>query len=119
MTAQVLNLEVGKFQIIEKIKMGDLSADLVRKRRMDRELFWMSAMRTVFPLGLNDKIDGFGMRGNATDDRGCGYNMYRIVNVCDISGSGGRKNRHRKKRRGGIDGQALSSFRVELLPSFR
>ena len=55
------------------------------------------------------------MRGNATDDCGCGYNMYRIVNVCNISGSGGRKNRHRKKRRGGIDDQALSSFRVELL----
>ena len=57
-----------RLQIIEKVRVDDLpslDAGVVRKRRIERELFWMSALMTVYPLGLNDKIEGFGIRGNA------------------------------------------------------
>ena len=67
------------FQIIEKVKTDDLPSlepGLIRKRRMDRELFWISALRTVAPLGLNDKIEGFGMRGSAFDNVGCGKMVF-------------------------------------------
>ena len=90
-----------RFQIIEKIKCDDLpSADSVsiRKRRVERELYWISKLRTVFPLGLNDKVSGFGLHGNVTDSRFTDYNLYRIVNICDNSRRG-RKHRHCKKRR--------------------
>ena len=104
-----------RFQIIEKIKDSDLLArDQVRRRRLDRELYWMSVLGTVFPLGLNDKVEGFGMHGKATDMRECGYNMYRIVNVCRKV-VGNRRNRHLRKVKGGTNEASLIDFRQSLL----
>ena len=77
-----------KFQIIEKIKCNDLPPTdtvSIRKRRVERELYWISKLRTVFPLGLNDKVSGFGLHGNVTDSRFTDFNLYRIVNICDKS----------------------------------
>ena len=107
-----------RFQIIEKIRTDDLPSlepGLVRKRRVDRELFWISALRTIAPLGLNDKIEGFGMRGSAFDVNGCGYNLYRIFNICSVPKSGRRRGRHRKKTRGKIDDSQLCGFKSDLL----
>ena len=39
----------------------------VRKRRIERELFWISKLGTAHPLGLNDKVSGFGLHGNLSD----------------------------------------------------
>ena len=47
------------FQIIEKIKTDNLQSQnpaLIRKRRTERELFWISQLRTIHLLGLNDKV---------------------------------------------------------------
>ena len=66
-----------RFQIIEKVKTDDLSdSGSIRKRRIDRELFWISRLRTAHPLGLNDKVSGLGMHGNLSDPRFVDYNMY-------------------------------------------
>ena len=107
-----------RFQIIEKVKTDDLPSlepGLIRKRRMDRELFWISALRTVAPLGLNDKIEGFGMRGSAFDNVGCGYNMHRIVNICSFPRNRRRRRRHGKKARGNLDDTRLCEFKTDLL----
>jgi len=72
-----------QFQIIEKMCMDDntaLETNLMRKRRTDRELYWISRLRTVFPLGLNDKISGFGISGNATSSKFKVYNPLSIEN---------------------------------------
>ena len=99
-----------RFQIVEKVKVGDLtSRDQIRRRRMDRELYWMSVLGTVFPLGLNDKVEGFGLHGNAVDARECGFNMYRIKNFCSNKGKF-RRGRHRRKTKGGITGADLEEF---------
>ena len=90
-----------RFQIIEKVKCDDLSSSdsaSIRKRRTERELYWISTLHTAHPLGLNDKISGFGLHGNATDPHFLDYNMYRVVNICTVSGANiGR--RHQRKRR--------------------
>ena len=74
----------------------------------------MSALRTVAPLGMNDKIDGFGMRGMASGKCVDGFNMSRIVNIC-TDRRRTRKNRHRKKVRGKIDDSKLCDFKNDLL----
>ena len=84
---------------------------------MDRELYWISCLRSVYPLGLNDKVEGFGMHGNATDVRFSDYNMYSVVNFCGRSRSRNSRNRHGRKRKGGIQGSDLVDFR-NLLVSF-
>ena len=106
-----------RFQIIEKIKCDDLPpADSVsiRKRRVERELYWISKLRSVFPLGLNDKVSGFGLHGNVTDSRFTDFNLYRIVNVCDKS-KGRRNRRHRVKRRKCAQDGDYEVFRDHLL----
>ena len=106
-----------KFQIIEKIKCNDLPPTdtvSIRKRRVERELYWISKLRTVFPLGLNDKVSGFGLHGNVTDSRFTDFNLYRIVNICDKS-KGGRKRRHCKKRRKRAQDVDYEHFKESLL----
>ena len=107
-----------RFQIIEKVHTDDLPSlepGIIRKRRTDRELFWISALRTVAPLGLNDNIEGFGMRGNAYDSAACGFNMYRIVNICTTPRARHRRGRHRKKARGNLDDSQFCEFKTDLL----
>ena len=107
-----------RFQIIEKVRTDDLlglEPGLIRKRRVDREMFWMSALMTVAPLGLNDKIEGFGMRGMTSERNVNGFNMYRIVNICKNGSGGFRRGRHRKKARGRIDDSKLGDFKADLL----
>ena len=106
-----------RFQIIEKIKCEDLlpsDSVSIRKRRVERELYWISKLRTVFPLGLNDKVSGFGLHGNVTDSRFTDYNLYRIVNICDKS-KGRRKRRHCKKQRKCAEAVDYETFRDNLL----
>ena len=107
-----------RFQIIEKVRTDDLlglEPGLIRKRRIDREMFWMSALMTVAPLGLNDKLEGFGMRGMTSERKINGFNMYRIVNICKNGSVGFRRGRHRKKDRGRIDDSKLGDFKTDLL----
>ena len=109
-----------RFQIIEKVRTDDLPSQdpgVIRKRRMDRELYWISCLRSVYPLGLNDKVEGFGMHGNATDVRFSDYNMYSVVNFCGRSRVRNSRNRHGRKRKGGIQGSDFVDFR-NLLVSF-
>ena len=108
-----------RFQIIEKIKTDDLpSGDpkIITKRRTDRELYWIAKLRTAYPLGLNDMITGYGMRGKATDTGFSDYNHFRIVNLCDKKPprNHNRKNRHRKKRRGNFSNISYETFLNEL-----
>ena len=106
------------FQIIEKIKTDNLHSQnpaLIRKRRTERELFWISQLRTIYPLGLNDKVSGFGIHGNASDKQFTDFNMYRIANLgCDRK-SRYRKGRHLKKQRGRITDEQIENLRDELL----
>ena len=105
-----------RFQIIEKVKTEDLSdSNTIRKRRIDRELFWISRLRTAHPLGLNDKVSGLGMHGNLSDPRFVDYNMYRVVNVCEKQRQVPRRGRHNKKNRDSITDDELVRFRAELL----
>ena len=107
-----------RFQIIEKVRTDDMPSvepGLVRKRRVDREMFWVSALRTAAPLGLNDKLEGFGMRGMASVGGVDGYNMFRVENICSAPKIGSRGRRHLKKSRRVIDDLALRTFRDELL----
>ena len=73
-----------RFQIIEKIMTEDdpsLEPGKMRKRRTDRELYWIAKLRTGFPLGLNDKVSGYGIHGNTTDSSFKDYNCFRIENI--------------------------------------
>ena len=110
-----------RFQIIEKIKCDDLSPSdsvLIRKRRTERELYWIGRLRTVHPLGLNDKLSGFGLHGNATDPLFLDFNMYRIVNICTearVIPSSNMTGRHYKKHRMRPSVNDFESFGRELL----
>ena len=71
------------FQILEKVFDKDVSPlddTQMRKRRINRELFWISRLRTSYPLGLNDKILGFGMSGSMLDDGCPSYNPLTVEN---------------------------------------
>ena len=109
-----------RFQIIEKVRTDNLTSsdsNSIRKRRIERELFWISKLRTAYPLGLNDKISGLGLHGNLTDRRFVDYNMYKVENVCEAACTKTRRGRHNKKDRGSISSEDLASFRVELIDS--
>ena len=105
-----------RFQIIEKVRTDNLECQdqgTIRRRRLERELFWIAKLRTAHPLGLNDKIQAYGISGNATDKNFKDYNFYRISNL----GEGKRKGnhgRHLRKKKGGSDEDMLRSFRDEL-----
>ena len=107
-----------RFQIIEKVKVDDLSSsdsNSIRKRRIERELFWISKLRTAYPLGLNDKISGLGLHGNLTDSRFVDYNIYRVENVCEVPQAKIRRNRHKKKKRRSITNEDLARFKADLV----
>ena len=107
-----------RLQIIERVRTDDLVGmddNTIRKRRMEREMYWMSVLMTVFPLGLNDKVEGFGIRGNACSGMIAGFNMYEVVNFCGGYRKKRRRNRHRKKARGGFDDDSLREFADCLL----
>ena len=108
-----------RFQIIEKIKTDDLSSDpkAITKRRTERELYWISKLRTAHPLGLNDMIAGFGIRGKATDAGFSDYNHLRIANLCDQKSTRRHRNRHRKKNHKGPSDTQLNTFSQEILTS--
>ena len=122
-----------RFQIIEKIKTIDPAdidpADIsqkpdtpetISKRRLHRELYWISKLRTAYPLGLNDMISAFGVRGKATDAGFKDYNHLRIVNLCDTKPpkNQNRKNRHRKKKRGNLTDDHFKIFHQTLTETF-
>ena len=105
-----------RFQIIEKVKTDDLGIQdpgIIRKRRLDRELYWIAKLRTAHPLGLNDRIQALGLSGNATDRNFKDFNFYRIVNILDT-----RKRRHRgrrnRKTKGKYSETDYERFRQEL-----
>ena len=104
-----------RFQIIEKVRTDDLPSNdpkIITKRRTDRELYWIAKLRTAYPLGLNDMINGLGIRGKATDAGFTDYNHFRISNLCDQKPPRNhrRKNRHRKKKRGNFSNTLFESF---------
>ena len=72
-------------------------------------------MRTAFPLGLNDKLDGFGLHGNASDSRFGDYNLYRIENLCRKWKNRNSRNRHRRKKKGGFSESDFRDFKDRLL----
>ena len=78
-----------------------------------RELFWISKLRTAFPLGLNDRIQGDGLAGNATDKNFLAFNFFKYDRA------EGKKNRKRKrgktkKKKGGFVDQDFILFAQEL-----
>ncbi len=100
------------------MKVDDLSSsdsNSIRKRRIERELFWISKLRTAYPLGLNDKISSLGLHGNLTDSRFVDYNIYRVENVCKVPRAKVRRNRHKKKKRSSITNEDLARFRANLV----
>ena len=90
-----------RFQIIESIKSVNLSDGDARKLRLNRELYWISKMKTAYPLGLNEKIEGHGLFGNASDPSFTKYNLYKVVNDCEIKKK--KKNRCKNKKKGNIN----------------
>ena len=107
-----------KFQIIEKIRTDNIQSQnvaLIRKRRIERELFWISRLQTIYPLGLNDKVSGYGIHGNASDKRFSDFNMFKIVNICTNQKTRHRRGRHLKKHRARITDEQTEAFCVEIL----
>ena len=104
-----------RFQIIEKIRADDLGQDeaLIRKRRLERELYWIAKLRTAFPLGLNDRIQGLGIAGNVTDRSFKDYNYFRIANLLDKKKSK-RRGRRLRKNKGKIDTEDFRNFCDDL-----
>lgn len=83
-----------RFQIIEKVKMypnEDIESEDVKRRRLARELFWIARLRTAFPTGLNDMIQGCGLKGKASDPDFTEFNPFRFDRI------EGRKRRKRKR----------------------
>ena len=107
--------DMMRFQIIEKIRADDLGQDdaLVRKRRLERELYWIAKLRTAFPLGLNDRIQGLGIAGNVTDRSFKDFNYFRIANLLDEKKSK-RRGRRLRKEKGKIDSRDFRNFCDDL-----
>ena len=105
-----------RFQIIEKVRVNakeNIESKEVVDRRLARELFWISKLRTAFPLGLNDRIQGDGLAGNATDKNFVAYNYFKYDRA------EGKKNRKRKRgqtkrKKGGFVDQDFNLFAQEL-----
>ena len=110
-----------RFQIIEKIKTEDLDNQelgMIRKRRLERELYWIAKLRTAHPLGLNDKIQACGISGNATDRNFVDFNFYRISNMMEAKSEKFR-NRHLRKKKGNIQDTDMEMFSLSLERLFR
>ena len=111
-----------RFQIIEKIKVIDDDKDnptAIRTLRLKRELFWISKLRTAYPLGLNDMIAGFGIQGQATDAGFDDYNHLRIANICEAPPDcSKRRNRHRLKKRGDCTDEQFQLFSQKLTETY-
>ena len=110
-----------RFQIIEKIKTDDLASQedsLIRKRRLERELFWIAKLKTAYPLGLNDRLQALGISGNATDRNFKDFNFYRVSNLLSTKP---RKNRGRRlrKKKGSYTMDNFNLFSENLKVSFR
>ena len=76
-----------RFQIIEKIRTDNVpnqDQSLIRKRRLERELYWIAMLKTAYPLGLNDRLQALGIAGNATDRSFKDFNCFRICNLFDF-----------------------------------
>ena len=97
-----------RFQIIESIKSVNLSDGDARKLRLNRELYWISKMKTAYPLGLNEKIEGHGLFGNASDPSFTKYNLYKVVNDCETKKK--KKKRGRNKKKGNINDEQFELF---------
>ena len=90
-----------RFQIIEKIRTDDIPGQdqsLVRKRRLERELYWIARLRTAYPLGLNDRLQALGISGNATDGNFGDFNCFRVSNLLESKPAKNRGRRLRKKK---------------------
>ena len=110
-----------RFQIIEKIRTDNVpnqDQSLIRKRRLERELYWIAKLKTAYPLGLNDRLQALGIAGNATDRAFKDFNCFRICNLFDVKR---KKNRGRRKakKKGGINSDDFEPFKRELEDSFR
>ena len=105
------------FQIIEKIKTEDIANQddgLIRKRRLEREMFWIAKLRTAYPLGLNDRLQALGLAGNATDGTFKDFNFYRVCNLLDGKRKKNRGRRLRKKK-AKVDESQFELFKQELI----
>ena len=106
-----------RFQIIEKVKTEDITNQddgLIRKRRLEREMFWIAKLRTAYPLGLNDRLQALGIAGNATDSTFKDFNFYRVCNILDRKKKKNRGRRLRKKK-AKVDESQFELFRRELI----
>ena len=127
-----------RLQIIEKIKDDDLRPsdpgpsdlgpsvpgpsdlgpsdhrkDPARKRRRERELFWISKLRTMHPFGLNDQIQGYSYSTNMSSGDSKDYNHYKIENL--VQRKHKKKNRHpKKKKMGNFSDEDFVRFYEEL-----
>ena len=110
-----------RFQIIEKIRTDNVpnqDQGLIKKRRLERELYWIAKLRTAYPLGLNDKLQALGISGNATDRNFKDFNCFRIANLFDVKP---KKNRGRRKakKKGRVSFDDFEPFKAELEDTFR
>ena len=109
-----------RFQIVEKIKTDDMlhqDQSLIRKRRLERELYWIAKLRTAYPLGLNDRLQALGISGNATDKTFTEFNYFRIENLFS-SKKNRRSRRRQQKRKGCINEDDFQEFRDNLASTF-
>ena len=109
-----------RFQIIEKIRTDNVpnqDQGLIKKRRLERELYWIAKLRTAYPLGLNDRLQALGISGNATDRNFKDFNCFRITNIFDVKP---KKNRGRRKakKKGNVNSDDFELFKNELVGTF-
>ena len=90
---------------------------LIKKRRLERELYWIAKLRTAYPLGLNDRLQALGISGNATDRDFKDFNCFRIANILDTKP---KKNRGRRKakKKGNVNSDDFEPFKNELESTF-
>ena len=104
-----------KVQIIEKIKTDDIKHDknLITRRRLDRELFWIARLRTMHPFGLNNQIQGFGYKiMNLSSGQENSFNHYKIENLERRQHK--KSGRHLRKKKGGFTNEQFANFNDQI-----
>jgi len=83
-------------QVLEK-----LPDNTSRTERLKRELFWIQALNTAFPFGLNDSIHGYGCISQGIDPMEKKESPYFCLKMPQRNRSHGRK--HRTNRKSSIE----------------
>lgn len=76
--------------------LDDHDDNISTRIRLEKELFWIKLLNTAFPIGLNDKIKGFGnISGNKTNLLESKNQPYFALKIHAPAKNRGKRNKHR------------------------